>query len=110
LRTILQGHDGPVLAISFSSAGHRLASASADTTTRLWDVSLGLDRILRGNQSYVLAAAFLPSQDILATVGVDKSLRLWPVDASLDVPRNAPDLASWLNRLTTRMLTEYEAW
>ncbi|MFD4597017.1 WD40 repeat domain-containing protein [Streptomyces sp. NPDC058464] len=37
--TLLTGHNDSVLSLDFDSHGSRLASASADGTVRLWDVS-----------------------------------------------------------------------
>nr|WP_245883040.1 WD40 repeat domain-containing protein [Streptomyces hyaluromycini] len=36
---LLVGHNASVLTVDFNSDGSRLASASADWTVRLWDVS-----------------------------------------------------------------------
>jgi WD40 repeat protein/serine/threonine protein kinase len=73
-------HDGEVLAIAFGPDGHRLATASADGTVRLWDVATGhpLSKPIV-HHGPVLALAFSPDGSLLATAGADGELQLWDV-------------------------------
>ena len=85
----LNGHTGPVFSAAFSPDGKQIATASADGTARIWDVSTGkellsvkgsthgIDDPERGNAWFV---AFSPDGKLLATAGGDGVARIW--DAS----------------------------
>jgi len=78
----LAGHSGWVAGLAFSADGQTLASASADQTIRLWDVSRKAERRrFQGNANEVWALAWsLDGQD-LVTGGKDGSVRYWNVIA-----------------------------
>ena len=63
--------------LAFSPDGSRLASASFDTTARVWDVA-GREPavVLRGQQGPVYAVAFAADGDRLVSGG-DGGLRVW---------------------------------
>ena len=73
-----EGHFDWVWSIVFSPDGSRLASASSDSTIRLWDVDTGeiLDTLC-GHESYVLDATFSPDGSRLASASDDNTIRLW---------------------------------
>ena len=51
----LEGHSEAILQVSFSPDGKRLASASGDTTVRLWDLSTECPQAtLEGHKGWVL--------------------------------------------------------
>ena len=74
----LSGHRMPVNHIALSPDHKLLASASADGTVRLWDVTAGA-RLVRALDagSEVRDAVFLPDGKSLVSFGADKTLRRW---------------------------------
>jgi WD40 repeat protein len=69
-----------------------LASASFDSTIRLWDALTGqcLGR-LSGHTGWVWSVAFSPDGRLLASSSDDRTLRLWDVSA-VETLRQGPDL------------------
>jgi WD40 repeat protein len=75
----LRGHTATVASLAFSPAGPpRLASASFDTTVRVWDLAGGKEPlVLRGHTTWVTRVAFSPDGRLLASAGFDGTARLW---------------------------------
>lgn len=80
----LSGHTAAIRDIAFSGFGQTVASASADGTTKVWDVASGSEIVtLRGHDGDVNAVAFSPDGISMATGGADHTIRLWDAHGGL---------------------------
>jgi WD40 repeat protein len=68
-RAVLKGHTGFVWSAAFSADGQSLATASWDTTIKLWDVATGMEKATDGSRYRVYAVAFSPDGAQLASAG-----------------------------------------
>ena len=75
------GHTRGINSLAFKPNSYLLASASDDTTVRLWDVgdntNLRHVRTLRGHTDRVFSVAWSPDGRTLASASVDGTVRLW---------------------------------
>jgi cytochrome c len=99
--TVLEGHQGPIVALAVSPDGTTLASASWDHTIRLWPLGGGAPRVLEGHAQNVNGVAFTPAGSALVSVSYDQTLRIWPLSGpaapsivTLNAPLNAVVVAS----------------
>jgi WD40 repeat protein len=66
--------------------GPRLASASYDSTVKIWDVCTGHVMLtLRGHASGVHAVAFSPDGKLFASAGDDQKVRLWDACTAAEI-------------------------
>lgn len=77
------GHKKRIYSVDWNFDGGRLASASADSTIRIWNLesgSLEKGQELRGHTDMIEQVAWHPrDSNILASVSTDKTMRLWDV-------------------------------
>ncbi|KAF2742658.1 WD40 repeat-like protein [Sporormia fimetaria CBS 119925] len=77
----LEGHSDGVSSVAFSHDSTRLASASDDSTLKIWDASSGAClQTLEGHSSYVRSVAFSHDSTRLASASFDRTVKIW--DAS----------------------------
>ena len=78
LTAIFEGHTDLVPSVVFSPDGQTLASASRDTTIRLWDPLTSAPKfLLIGHTRTVNDIAFSPDGQTLASASRDTTIRLW---------------------------------
>lgn len=75
----LVGHTAYIDALAFSLNGKLLATASRDSTIRLWDVDEGSARLLGYDSSYVKSIAFSPDGKLIVSTHADGRVKLWDV-------------------------------
>ncbi len=74
----LRGHNNYVIDVAWSPDGKTIASADADNTIRLWNVTGGETKvILDGSVSVRSTIAWSPNSKLLAGVSVDGSVKIW---------------------------------
>ena len=74
----LEGHSQRVCRVEFHPSGRYLASASEDTSWRLWDVERQEELLLQeGHSRGVFAVAFNSDGSLLASGGTDSIGRVW---------------------------------
>ncbi len=82
-RHTMQGHRMPVTKVAFHPVFSQVASASEDTTVKLWDWETGdFERTLKGHTKAVQDVAFDSKGNFIASCSSDLSIKIW--DANND--------------------------
>ena len=69
-----------IRAISFSSDGKTIASASFDGNIKLWDITTGKEiKTLKGNSNGITSLRFLPDGKTIISVSYDGTVKQWNV-------------------------------
>ena len=93
---VLKGHTARVSCLAFSPDGTRIATASLDSTIKIWETRSGREVLtLRGHTAGVLCVAFSPDGSKIVSGGIDNTARIW--DATpMRADRAADQEARWL--------------
>ncbi|WP_413175072.1 eIF2A-related protein [Anabaena azotica] len=76
-RNRLEGHLSGVNSVNFSPDNSLIASASADTTIKLWHLDGSLMKNLSGHTDVVNSVSFSPDSKIIISASQDKTVKLW---------------------------------
>lgn len=76
----LEGHSKQVHSVAYSHDSKWLASASADTTIRVWDADSGAClRILKGHRESIFSVTFAHNSTRLASGSHDHTIKIWDI-------------------------------
>ena len=79
----LEEHKDWVSSVSWSPDGQLLASASKDSTIKLWKADGTLLKNLPGHKAGVYSVSFSPNGKLIASASEDKTVKLWSSDGVL---------------------------
>ncbi|HEY9832754.1 MAG TPA: hypothetical protein V6D26_19535, partial [Stenomitos sp.] len=73
-------HQQRVTSVSFSPDGQMIASASEDSTVKLWNLDGKNPQTLRGHNGWVTSVNFSSDSQMIASASEDKTVKLWSRD------------------------------
>ncbi|CAI2167204.1 18033_t:CDS:2 [Funneliformis geosporum] len=74
----LSGHRNPITRVTFHPVFSVIASASEDTTIKIWDYETGdFERTLKGHTKAVQDIAFDPKGNFLVSCSADLTIKVW---------------------------------
>jgi WD40 repeat protein len=77
------GHADKVLSIAFSPTEKKIASASCDTTIKLWNLDGKLLQTFKGHQKRVNSVVFHPKGQSLLSGSLDNNVILWDLSGKI---------------------------
>jgi WD40 repeat protein len=81
-------HQDIIAALAYSPSGRYLATGSSDGTSRVWEVSTGMEVARLWQDGYqVTTVAYSPDGKYLATGGTDNTARIWEWSTKREVAR-----------------------
>jgi uncharacterized protein with WD repeat len=84
----LKGHKGEIFAVTFSTCGRYLFSASADGSVKIWDVEKSsCIKTFKGHKGAIYSLSLHPKGRYFATAGEDKLIRIWDVKKSTPIKK-----------------------
>jgi WD40 repeat protein len=82
----LVGHTSGVVDIAYSPDGRKIATASNDTTAKIWDATTGRELLtLTGHSTELRPIAFSPDGKFLATGSGDNTAKVWGVESGQEL-------------------------
>lgn len=89
----LEGHSGPVIDVTFSPDGTRIASGGADGRVMLWNGDTGEQfKVLTGDHGSINAVAFSPDGAHITGAADDGSVLIWDTDGEHSERLKASDV------------------
>ncbi|UNU25696.1 WD40 domain-containing protein [Microcoleus vaginatus] len=76
------GHNGRVNSVCFSPTGNAIATASDDSTAKLWDLQGHCLMNFIGHNGSVNSVSFSPTGDAIVTASDDKTAKLWDLQGN----------------------------
>ncbi|NEO52334.1 MAG: hypothetical protein F6K54_04120 [Okeania sp. SIO3B5] len=90
-------HDRPVKAVTFSSDGKYVATASDDKTARVWDAATGKEIAKLQHDNDVWDVTFSPNGKYVATASDDKTARVWEATTGKEITKLQHD--NWVRNV-----------
>jgi WD40 repeat protein/serine/threonine protein kinase len=107
----LRTHTWVVSDVAFDRTGRLLASASADSTVRIWDAHTGKELVTLQprHEGGATCVAFSPDGQYLASGGLDRTVKLWST-ATWELLRTIPDAHGGINSVAFASDSRRLAW
>lgn len=96
----LPGHNEAILSATFAPDSSLIATASGDTTVRLWNPNTQIpSHTLQAHKNWVLVVAFSPDAQRLASASMDGSVRLWNPHNGIALGKPLKSHTKWVTSL-----------